>query len=521
MASMPVQHYLENVAHKPISDADFAGTDVRYSPEFEALEAELAKTGSLHQGEGTDWETVRVTAEAILTTSSKDLRVAAWLAWSLFQEQSLSGLQAGIAVIHALCTGHWSELHPRKMRTRSAALRWLQPRLEQALGECSPQPDDFDALRAIAPLLRGLDTQLSAQLGSDTPELLPLCRRLEELVKRSEQEHTPPPLASTPIKPVVVSSSSSDSDTPQSSKDAHKLLRQLQDQGRQLCSWWQQQKVGDVRSIKLSRTLLWLPIDNAPEHDANNVTALRGLPADRLAAYQERLAQGHYSELLLDLETSIARAPFWLDGQYLAWQCLQNLNNEAAMQELESQLGAFLKRLPDLHTLCFHDGAPFASGEALNWITTRVLAQDLTHQPDANSAAAASDTTAAWNNALQDALVVLRDDGLKAAVQHIKQASQQAKGGRDRFHWKLAQARLCYHAGKYEMASVQLDSLDQLLQTSGLGDWEPDLNLQVLSLSYRCCERLPQQHMRERKEEIYRRLCHLDLEVVLDQAFGP
>lgn len=517
---MPVQHYLENVACKPINDAEFAGTDVRYSAEFEGLEAELAKTGSLHHGEATDWEAVRAGAEAILTTSSKDLRVAAWLAWSLFQAQSFTGLHAGIAVIHALCTEHWAELHPRKSRTRSAALLWLQPRLEQALGECAPQPDDFDALKAIADLLRGLDTHLSAQPGSDRPELLPLCRRLEELIKRSVQQQTPSPVAPPPVKQVTASPSSFDVETPQSNKDAHKLLRQLQDQGRQLCGWWQQQKAGDVRSIKLSRTLLWLPIDSVPEHDANGITALRGLPADRLASYQERLARGQYSELLLDLESSIARAPFWLDGQYLAWQCLQHLNNEAGVLELESQLRALLARLPDLHTLRFHDGAPFASSEALNWINTRVLAQSLT-LVDAHSTSTANESTAAWTSALQEALIMLRDDGLKPAVQHIKHASQQATGGRDRFHWKLAQAHLCYHAGKYEMANVQLDSLDQLLQASGLGDWEPDLSLQVLSLSYRCCERLPQQHMRERKEEIYRRLCHLDLEVVLDQAFGP
>ncbi|WP_256663757.1 type VI secretion system protein TssA [Pseudomonas sp. gcc21] len=518
---MPVQHYLENVARKPINDADFAGTDVRYSPEFEGLEAELAKTGSLHQGEATDWETVRVGAEAILTSSSKDLRVAAWLAWSLFQQQSFTGLHAGIAVIHALCTEHWSTLHPLKSRTRSAALRWLQPRLEQALGECSPQPDHFDTLRAMAELLRGLDTHLSAQPGFDSPELLPLCRRFEELIKRNEQEQTPPPAAPTPVRQITASLLSADMETPQSSKDAHKLLRQLQDQGRQLCGWWQQQKVGDVRSIKLSRTLLWLPIDKVPEHDSNKITALRGLPADRLASYQERLAQGHHSELLLDLEISIARAPFWLDGQYLAWQCLQKLNNEAGMQELELQLGALIRRLPDLPALCFHDGVPFASSEALHWINTRVLAQSPT-QSDALSVSAPGESTAAWHSALQETLIVLRDDGLKPAVQHIKHASQQATGGRERFHWKLAQARLCYHAGKYEMANVQLESLDQHLQASGLEDWEPDLSLQVLSLLYRCCERLPQQHgMRERKEEIYRRLCHLDLEVVLDQAFGP
>lgn len=519
---MSAHHYLENVAKKPIEDADFAGADVRYSPEFEALEAELAKTGSIHQSEATDWEAVREGAEALLVNASKDLRVAVWLTWSLYQQQSLAGLHAGISLLHYLCIQHWPHLHPRKTRTRAAALRWLQPRLEQALGEYSLQPGEIESVRAIAIQLRELDTQLHAQLSTDAPELLPLCRRLDGLIERSIPSEPsaannadlvkPAPAPATPV---------TDSGAPASSKDAHKLLRQLQDQSRQLCSWWQQQKAGDVRGIKLARTLLWLPIDSVPEHDNDHITALRGLPADRLASYQERLGQGQFGELLQDLEASIARAPFWLDGQHLAWQCLQGLNNEAAMHELERQLASLLQRLPALETLHFHDGTPFANSETRSWISSRVLAQGLA-PADADSPHTETSCTATWDAALQEALTLLRSDGLKVAVQHLKQSSQQAAGGRDRFHWKLTQARLCYHARQYELAGTQLDSLDQLLRASGLEEWEPDLSLEVLSLLHRCCERLPQQQaLRERKEEIYRRLCHLDLEVVLDQAFGP
>ncbi len=93
----------------------------------------------------------------------------------------------------------------------------------------------------------------------------------------------------------------------------------------------------------------------------------------------------------------------------------------------------------------------------------------------------------------------------------------QAQGGRARFFWQLALARLCSAAKKHELAKTQLESLDQTLQASGLGEWEPDLALEVLRLLHNCYELLPQNHaIRERKEEIHRRLCHLDLEVVLD-----
>ena len=72
-------------------------------------------------------------------------------------------------------------------------------------------------------------------------------------------------------------------------------------------------------------------------------------------------------------------------------------------------------------------------------------------------------------------------------------------------------------AKKYELAKTQLEALDQALHDLGLHAWEPDLSLEVLNLLHSCCELLPQNHaVRERKDEIYRRLCHLDLEVVLE-----
>ncbi|MGU2529584.1 type VI secretion system domain-containing protein, partial [Pseudomonas aeruginosa] len=119
--------------------------------------------------------------------------------------------------------------------------------------------------------------------------------------------------------------------------------------------------------------------------------------------------------------------------------------------------------------------------------------------------------------ALDEVQPVLRKDGLTAAVQVLKQGLKRAHGGRARFFWQLSLARLCFLAKKYELAKTQLESLDHQLHESGLHAWEPDLALDVLHLLHSCCELLPQNHaVRERKEDIYRRLCHLDLEVVLE-----
>ena len=71
-------------------------------------------------------------------------------------------------------------------------------------------------------------------------------------------------------------------------------------------------------------------------------------------------------------------------------------------------------------------------------------------------------------------------------VQQLKQGLTRARGGRERFFWQLSLARLCYQAKKYELAKTQLEALDQQLEASGPGSWEPDLALEVLRLLHSC-----------------------------------
>ena len=507
------------VAKAPITATGFAGEDVRYAAEYELLEQELGKASSLHAAGSVDWEAVREGSEDLLSTQTKDLRIAAWLTWSLYQRDSFIGLHAGLSMLGFLCLDHWEDIHPRKDRTRAAAITWLVPRMEQVLADHVPMGEQLPLFEQIAVELRNLDSCLAAKLGTQAPLLLPLCRRLEEMVKRAGAAHPQPGAVGAAIAQVKqVAAQVFTATTPvEHEKDAHKSLRSLQDQARPLCGWWLKQKATDLKPLRLARTLLWLSIDSLPERNAEQITALRGIPADKLASYRERFSQGLYADLLADLEASIARAPFWLDGQRLAWECLNELNAEHAMREVEIQLALFLQRVPGLDELRFHDGTSFADAETRTWISAKVMPHVQPAQPLTESLANQTGATPAWEEALQEVLQQLRKEGLKSAVQKLKLGLNQARGGRERFFWQLTLARLCFQAKKYDLAKTQLESLDQTLQATGLGDWEPDLALEVLRLLHSCCELLPQNHaVRESKDEIYRRLCHLDLEVVLD-----
>lgn len=512
------EHYL-HAAQASISTQSFAGEDVRFSNEYEALESEVSKAQSMHETAQIDWLKVREQSEHLLRTQSKDLRVAAWLAWALYQRESFQGLLAGLGLLHHLCVHHWVEVHPVKARTRSAAIGWLLPRLEQVLFDHVAIKAQLPLFSRLVEILEDLDTVFTQHMGDDAPLLLPICRRLKNMAQRVTDNLPDAGIfggADAPVKPPLTQSFPSPA-LIDSEKDAHKSLRLQQDSARSLCAWWLKQKASDLRALRLNRTLLWLPIQALPESNSEQITALRGLPADKLKCYRDQYEQGNYVDLLVELEASLAKAPFWFDGQRMAWECLHALNAEPAMREVEVQFVLLIQRLPGVIELRFHDGTPFADPATRAWISTSVMPR--LQAASAPRRVETTDDQPAWQSALESAVSVLRNDGLRAAVQLLKQGLHSAQGGRARFFWQFALARLCFTARKYELAKTQLETLDQTLQDSGMNAWEPDLALEVLQLLHSCFELLPQvPGARERKEEVYRRLCHLDLEVVLEQA---
>ncbi|MBV4482404.1 type VI secretion system protein TssA [Pseudomonas khavaziana] len=508
--------YYQEVAKLPCRPDGFAGSDMRFSAEFEALEDELGKTRSIHAEGPPDWHKVCQLSESLLRDHSKDLRVAVWLTWALHQCHSFTGLLAGLGLLHDLCEHHWAQVYPSKLRTRVAALGWLVSRLEPLFAQNLCVSGQLPVFQALLEHLVRLDQLWGQQLGNEAPQLVPIRRQLAEHLARTVHEAAKPEGATGAVAYVKPATTQ----LPQpgqridSEKDAHKLLRSLQEQARPLCAWWLRQDTTDPRALRLSRTLVWMTLIHYPDANNERVTALRPPAADKLKRYQERLGQAQHAELLPELEASLAGAMFWFDGLRMAWECLEGLHADLAMTELEMHFALLLQRLPNLPEYRFDDGTPFADPTTCEWISLHVRRHLQRSEP---LAVVAGTSPEPWEAALEAVLPCLRKNGLKAAVVVLKQGLYAAPSERARFHWRLALARLCGIAGKHDLARVQLEQLHDQLQRNGVECWEPELAVQVGQRLYRCYDLLPQGHgVRECKEALHRRLCQLDLEAVLE-----
>ncbi len=130
----------------PIPGGSPAGEDLRYDAVYDRIqEARREEDSTAPQGiwsvklKRAEWSTVRDEAVAALSTRTKDLQLAAWLAEAWLALDGLSGLTRGVRLITALSSAFWPEAYP-KLQDDDAEIRlapffWMESRLPERVGQ--------------------------------------------------------------------------------------------------------------------------------------------------------------------------------------------------------------------------------------------------------------------------------------------------------------------------------------------------------------------------------------------------
>ena len=121
---------------EPISPEQPAGANLYYAKEFDEIKEarrqdDTAPKGIWEQKETktADYKRVAQLVEDALTTKTKDLRLATWLAEAWIYREGSAGLISGIEFLHALLEKFWDDLYPQiedgDSEDRVAPLEWF------------------------------------------------------------------------------------------------------------------------------------------------------------------------------------------------------------------------------------------------------------------------------------------------------------------------------------------------------------------------------------------------------------
>jgi len=122
----------------PIPGENPSGEDLRHDPTYRAIQEARREDDELGQGvwqherKIANYSLVIKIATTALTTKTKDLQIAAWLAHAKLRKEGFGGLQHGILLCRGLIERFWDTLYPEieddeddDLELRAAPLEWI------------------------------------------------------------------------------------------------------------------------------------------------------------------------------------------------------------------------------------------------------------------------------------------------------------------------------------------------------------------------------------------------------------
>jgi type VI secretion system protein VasJ len=439
------------------------------------------------------------------------------------------------------------------MRARQTAFTWLAEKAGALVSTTAPGSQESEAVVEAANMLKQLDGLLVEKMGDQAPMLTELSRPLKNYRQSAEAElansqpvapaaqpsAAPEQQVQAPIAPVVEPQAAAPEPAPakpvpavtkpatkskasnastldagplESEADSKKILRQLQTTARDIASFWIAQKLADERPYRIARVAAFMGLEKAPPDD-NGVSQVDPPAPERLKFFEVQAGKGDLVTLIPGLERTLARAPFWFDGQFLVVKSLRSLGAEyeSAAQAVTRELRNFISRFPEVVDFSFSDETPFANDQTRMWLDAEVLGSSSGAGSDSSDTA----TSELWNSTLAEAKQMAASGDSNKALDLMSSGMSKASQLREQVYWRCAIAELMLQTGKADTAAFVLEQASQQAKAMQISQWEPQLLAKIYYLLFQSYQKQQKTNKEDKTLEekaglAYEQLCWFD-----------
>lgn len=518
---------LLKLASDPISSDNPVGIQLVDDPDYDKINNEIQKIGSLHGGI-VEWGDVVRAGTTILTQKSKDMNVAVWLCMGLFQQQGYQGLNIGLEICLNLLDKFWDTMFPplKRIRGRVGTLVWFASRITPLITAKEPAQNEAEAVKSSAVIIEKLVQMIDDKFGdnsptrSEPPNFFDLKKAIQtHALKFKEEEPAPKPeVVEKPPEQRQTATTTTTSTAPApteftSVENAYQIIIRAS-------AYLRESKPDSPIPYRLNRIVRWHPMEKLPPATGGK-TQLPGILPQLVQGFQNLLASGEWETLLRQSESNFLIAPLWFDLQRFINRAMTELGPMYTMAQkaIREELASLVIRLPEILDLQFKNGIPFADAQTKMWIEAEVMPSIASEKPQVSVSKTEENEASdkGMDEIVAEARRIVAGGKIEEAVSILKNHLINASLGREQFLWRLNIAKLCLDAGNLRLALPQLESLDDEVQKYSLEQWEPELATEVVKALYQCRRKLmqdikqPSAELTELINTLYARLCRLDV----------
>lgn len=511
---------LADLGKTPVSKEKSTGSDVRYDPLFEELQAEVDKLSSPTATGTLDWGKVAKASAAILSGKSKDLLVAGYLAVSLIHTRKAEGLAVGLRLFRDLLENFWEDLFPPKarMRGRLGALEWWLEKSESAISQMGQGNVPSGQLRPIREDLEAIDRFLGERL-EEAPSVRSLLGRVDALEAAEPEEAAVPAGQASPgtgeaLRRAAPAAPRETLPEIASPEDAQKVLAFAVQKAREVAAYLRGADLSNPVAYHLSRWAAWTRVEAVPPAPGGK-TGIPPPPPHLRNSLRDLREKGPPEVLVQSVEAALPQSLFWLDLGRWSAEGLASLGDRygRAREAVCKETSFLLQRLPGLEELSFSDGSPFADGETRQWLSGILPAAAVAPAVPAGSGGTGEEGTGedAIGEARERARRLIRKGKLSDAVELLQQGLRNSFSRKERLLWRLALADLLVQAKQAKLALSHLEPILQDIDEFRLEEYEPEVALRGLRLVFQVYRAHADKIYKEKAAETLNRIGRIDL----------
>ncbi len=502
---------LEALGKEPISQDQPTGTDVRFEPSYEELQAEVGKLSSLSGPGSVDWGKVIKLSSEVLAEKSKDLLAASYLSVALIYQKQMEGFAVGLKIYQDLLENFWERLFPAKMKGRAGAVEWWIEKSEAALKQVKERTISQDQIDLLNEQLGKIEEFLNQHL-EEPPSLRPIQDQLDTFSPPPPPPPEKPKEAPAPSPEQTIKKEPEKVETLATVQDAQRVLNQGFQKIRDAVNFLSQENLSNPLPYRWSRIILWSNLEALPPANGGQ-TRIPPPPAPLKNSFAELRNKGDYENLIRSAEARLPQFIFWIDLNRLVSEGLNNLGEpyQKAKEAVQQETAFLLYRLPGLETLSFSDGTPFADPETKEWIKEITLKGGGEAVSPPLTSTVISQEENLIEKEVEEAQALIKKGKLVEAVERLQQKLHHSFSQKEKLLWRLA---LCQLLTKNKQGKVAIPHLEQILKDIDnyrLEEYDPELAIQCLKTVWAVFSGQSDPPSKEKASEVLQRISKLDL----------
>jgi type VI secretion system protein VasJ len=487
-------------------------------------EKQVEQRGSVvEQSAGVDYQLIIDKSTRVLSEKAKDIRVASYLCFALWQKEKFSGLAEGLSAIDILIRDFWDGLFPAKVRmsARKNAIDFLTSKLGESVEYAQVRLDDREPLERAKTAIGGLQTHFTEKMPEGPPSLLGLSQSIEKCLVRVPK----------PAPAAKLSGAESGGATVQAQQPGAPVaggeLRTTQDAidlTKKVARYLREQNRKNPMPYRLMRSVRWDSLTIEPPNDSGK-TKVEVPTLQRRNHLSGLRDAGDWNKLLDECEMSFGQPGFhlWLDMQRLTVMALDALGAEyqGVRSAVLTELALLLKRLPKLSSLTFGDGTRFADPGTSDWIEEIVMPMLGTGE-SSSSVTVSRFGDGELDSQYAEAKKILNAGDFAGAITMLQGGANSDYSRKSAFRRKLALATLALQGNQASIARPLLENLTEEISKFLIDEWEPALALEVWTSLHKCYEALAvgptgpaKVAAQQLAEKVFEKICRLDVGIAL------